>query len=78
MLCSKASYSVNDTEATSYAYYDGVDGSNVSGAQLIAILAGADKDGQSKFFFNGQEYTGFGMTIGVMLVNHKPASVCMM
>jgi uncharacterized repeat protein (TIGR01451 family) len=59
MLCSKASYSVNDTEATSYANYGNVDTSKVTNAQVIAILAGADKEGQSKFFFNGHEYTGF-------------------
>nr|WP_319374734.1 DUF3344 domain-containing protein [uncultured Methanobacterium sp.] len=59
MLCSRYTYSVNDTEATAYANYDGVSTTDLGNAKVIAILASADETNDSKFIFNGQEYTGF-------------------
>lgn len=59
MVCSRASYSVNNTEATVFAPFSGVDTSNLGSAQAIAILASAGDTDKSKFFFNSNEYTGF-------------------
>ena len=59
MVCSRASYSVNNDEATVYAPFSGIDTAGITGARAIAILASANEAGKSKFFFNDQEYTGF-------------------
>lgn len=59
MVYSRTSYSINDDEATAYATFTGVDAIDVDNAQAIAILAAADETGNSKFYFNDQEYTGF-------------------
>ncbi|WP_287382422.1 DUF3344 domain-containing protein, partial [Methanobacterium sp.] len=59
MLCSRETYSVNDTEATAIAPFTDVSTEKMGNAQAIAILASASDSGKSKFFFNGQEYTGF-------------------
>ncbi|MDD5048516.1 MAG: DUF3344 domain-containing protein [Methanoregulaceae archaeon] len=56
---SQALYSVTTEEATAYATFSGVDTTDVTSAQAIAILASAGDTDKSKFFFNGQEYTGF-------------------
>ena len=60
MLCSRETFSVNDTEATAHANFNDVNADIVTNAQVIAILASANEEDKSKFFFNGQEYTGFG------------------
>ncbi|EKQ52097.1 MAG: PDK repeat-containing protein [Methanobacterium sp. Maddingley MBC34] len=59
LLCSSNSFSVNDTEATAYANYKSISTANMSNASMVVVLASADKANQSKFFFNGHEYTGF-------------------
>ncbi|HII84315.1 MAG TPA: DUF3344 domain-containing protein [Methanobacterium subterraneum] len=59
MLCSRYTYSTNDAEATAYANYSGVSTTDLGNAKVIAILASADEANDSKFLFNGQEYTGF-------------------
>jgi hypothetical protein len=59
MLYSRSSYSVNDTEATAYAPFSGVDATGMEGATAVAILASAGDADKSAFFFNSQEYTGF-------------------
>ena len=59
MVCSRASYSVDDEEATVYAPFSGVNTTDLAGAQVIAVLASADEKEKSKFFFNDQEYPGF-------------------
>ncbi|WP_321421164.1 DUF3344 domain-containing protein [uncultured Methanobacterium sp.] len=59
MLCSRETYSVNDTEATSNSNFQDVNTSNLGNAKAIAILASAGDNGKSKFYFNGVEYTGF-------------------
>jgi len=59
MVCSRASYSVNNDEATVYAPFSGIDTAGITGARAIAILASANEAGKSRFFFNDQEYTGF-------------------
>ena len=59
MLCSKETYSTNNTEATAYATYNNVSTTNLENATAIAILASAGDNGKSKFFFNNDEYTGF-------------------
>ncbi|MGI6483737.1 MAG: DUF3344 domain-containing protein [Methanobacterium sp.] len=59
MLCSRYTYSVNDTEATAYANFEEVNTANLGNAKVVAILASADEQNDSKFLFNGQEYTGF-------------------
>jgi PKD repeat protein len=56
---SQALYSVTTDEATAYATFSGVDTTDLNNAQAIAILASAGDTDKSKFFFNGQEYTGF-------------------
>jgi PKD repeat protein/methionine-rich copper-binding protein CopC len=58
MLCSNPTYSTNDEQATAYANYN-LNTNKMSNAQLVAILASAGDENKSKFFFNGQEYTGF-------------------
>jgi PKD repeat protein/methionine-rich copper-binding protein CopC len=58
MLCSNPTYGTNDEQATAYANYN-LNTSKLSSAQLVAILASAGDENKSKFFFNGQEYTGF-------------------
>ncbi|MCE5215316.1 MAG: DUF3344 domain-containing protein [Methanobacterium sp.] len=59
MLCSRETYSVNDAEATAYANFAGANTSSLSNAEVINILASAGDSGKSKFFFNGNQYTGF-------------------
>ncbi|MGV8143608.1 MAG: DUF3344 domain-containing protein [Methanothermobacter sp.] len=59
MLYNKDIYSINNTEAIAYATYNDVNTSQVGNATIVAILAGADKTDQSKFYFNDAEYTGF-------------------
>ncbi|HON82242.1 MAG TPA: DUF3344 domain-containing protein, partial [Methanoregulaceae archaeon] len=59
MIYSRASYSVNDTEATVYAPFAGIDTGGVERATMIAILASAADADKSAFFFNEQEYPGF-------------------
>jgi PKD repeat protein len=59
MICSRTSYSANNAEATAYATFSGVDTTDVTKAQAIAILASAGDPDKSKFFFNSNEYTGF-------------------
>ncbi len=59
MVYSRPTYSVNDDEATVYAPFSGVNTTDLTGAQAIAVLASANEDGKSKFFFNDQEYSGF-------------------
>ncbi|KQC04225.1 MAG: hypothetical protein APR53_00145 [Methanoculleus sp. SDB] len=59
MLWARNSYSVNDDEATAYAQFSGVDTTGLGGATAIAILASAGDTGESTFYFNSQEYTGF-------------------
>jgi len=56
---SRSIYSTSNDEATVYANFTGVDTSNVASAQAIAILASASDVNKSKFFFNGNENTGF-------------------
>ena len=58
MLCSNPTYGTNDDQATAYANYN-LNTSKMTSAQLVAILASAGDTNKSKFFFNGQEYTGF-------------------
>ena len=58
MLCSNPTYGTNDEQATAYAKYN-LNTSKMTSAQLVAILASAGDTNKSKFFFNGQEYTGF-------------------
>lgn len=59
MVQSQAQYSVTSDEATAYAPFAGVDTSGVASAKAIAILSSAGDADKSKFFFNGNEYTGF-------------------
>jgi hypothetical protein len=59
MLCSRYTYSVSDEEATAYANYQNVNTDHLGNAQVIAILASANEENDSKFFFNEHEYTGF-------------------
>nr|WP_202798128.1 DUF3344 domain-containing protein [Methanocella conradii] len=59
ILASKSTYSVTSDEATAYATFAGVNNSDVKSARAIAILSSAADTGKSKFFFNGNEYTGF-------------------
>ncbi len=59
MVYSRPSYSVNDTEATVYAPFSGVDMTGMESATAVAILASAGDADKSKFFFNSQEYSGF-------------------
>ncbi len=59
MLQSQAQYSVSSEEATAFATFDGVNATGVTGARAIAVLASANDNGKSRFFFNAQEYPGF-------------------
>jgi len=59
LLCSRTDYSINDTEATTYANFNNVNITDMGSAKAIAILASASDTDKSKFFFNNQEYTGF-------------------
>ncbi len=59
MVRSYPSYSVSDDEATVYAPFSGVNTTDLTGARAIAVLASANDEGKSKFFFNDQEYPGF-------------------
>jgi len=59
ILASKNTFSVTSDEATAYANFIGVDTSGVTSAQAIAIIASANEADKSKFFWNGNEYTGF-------------------
>ncbi|MBP1946964.1 putative repeat protein (TIGR01451 family), partial [Methanobacterium petrolearium] len=59
MLYSRETYSVSDEEATAYANYEDVDTAKLVNAQVITVLASANEENKSKFFFNDQEYTGF-------------------
>lgn len=59
ILASSTSYSVNNSEATAFATFTGVDTSDLENARAIAILSSANDAGKSKFFFNNNEYTGF-------------------
>jgi PKD repeat protein len=59
MLYSRSSYSVTSEEATACADFFVADADNIENAEVIAILASAGDSGKSKFFFNGEEYTGF-------------------
>jgi PKD repeat protein len=52
-------YSTTDEEATVYANFAGVSTTDLANAHAITILASASDSGKSKFFFNGNEYTGF-------------------
>jgi len=59
MLYSGTVRSVSDEEGTAHAKFNDVNTSGMVNAQVIAILASANEEGKSKFFFNGQEYTDF-------------------
>ncbi|MDI6644141.1 MAG: DUF3344 domain-containing protein [Methanobacteriaceae archaeon] len=59
MLYSRTDYSTNDEEATAYANYTNIPITGMVDAKAIAILASANDDGKSKYYFNGSEYTGF-------------------
>jgi len=59
MLQSQAQYSVSTDEATAFATFAGVDATGVAHARAIAVLASANENGKSRFFFNGDVYTGF-------------------
>jgi subtilase family serine protease len=59
MVCSRYTYSVNDTEATANANFEDVNTEGVVNAQAITVIASADETNDSKFLFNGNEYTGF-------------------
>ncbi|PKL67935.1 MAG: hypothetical protein CVV28_04220 [Methanobacteriales archaeon HGW-Methanobacteriales-1] len=52
-------YSVNSTEATAYANFNNLTTAELNNAKSIVILASAGDPGKSKYFFNGNEYTGF-------------------
>src|SRR5690606_1461786 len=51
--------SVTNDEATAYANFAGVNTSGVANAQAIAFLQSAGDSGQSRFFFNDNEFPGF-------------------
>ena len=59
MLYSRYTYSTTDEEATAYANFEDVTTDSLGNAQAIAILANANEVSDSKFLFNGNEYTGF-------------------
>ena len=59
MVWSRSAYSTNNEEATVYASFAGADTYNIAGAKAIAILASASDVNKSRFFWNGNEYTGF-------------------
>ncbi len=59
MVWSRSTYSTKNEEATVYANFTGADTYNIAGAKAIAILASASDANKSKFFWNGNEYTGF-------------------
>jgi len=59
MLYSGTARSVSNEEGTAHANFNDVNTTGVGNAQVINILASASDEGKSKFFFNGEEYTGF-------------------
>jgi len=59
MLYCYTSYAVTSEEATAYAPFLDVNTTGFSKATAVAVLAGANDYGKSKFFFNDNEYTGF-------------------
>ena len=59
LLFSRTNYSTNDEEATAYANFENLSVDNLNNAKVIAIMASANEEEKSKFFFNGSEYTGF-------------------
>ncbi len=59
MVYAGSARSVTSDEATAYAVFAGVDTTDMNSAEAVAVLASAGDAGKSKFFFNGNEYSGF-------------------
>ena len=59
MVYSGSARSVTSDEGTTYAVFAGIDTTDMTGAEAVAILASAGDTGKSRFFFNEYEYTGF-------------------
>ncbi|HII76614.1 MAG TPA: DUF3344 domain-containing protein, partial [Methanolinea sp.] len=59
MLYAGAARSVNSTEATAFAMFEGVETTGLTGAWVYAILPSANEADKSIFLFNGEEYGDF-------------------
>lgn len=59
MLYAGAARSVNSTEATAFAMFEGVETTGLTGARVYTVLPSANEADKSMFLFNGQEYGDF-------------------
>jgi PKD repeat protein len=56
MIYSGDARSVNDTEATAYAVFGGVDLTGMTDARVTTVLPSANEAGKSRFLYDGQDF----------------------